>query len=217
MRFKKSAAHSSYTDTSVQGISHAGTGLIQIIADNFDADISPRNGKLSTHALAMIVIQPSAARSPENTEEEQIRRKKKEDMSPKLPEYDGLLNMSYQCTQKPAMIEVASTNASHKMDRFQQVSHSRAEENDLQFLRDAISLGNFPEYNGFNTKQCREQGHSTKPKTKVAYLPLMNNSPSDPKTMMSSIMKAKRITAAVGQEYVGHEIILTFVTMCSSD
>ena len=49
VRFKKSAAHASYKDTSVQGISHAGTGLIQIIADNFNADISPSNGCLPTH------------------------------------------------------------------------------------------------------------------------------------------------------------------------
>ena len=79
-KFKKSAAHASYTDTSVQGISHAGTDLIQIIADNFNADIlvtSP-NGKLSTHVLAMIVIQPLAAQSPETTEEnrsDEYRRK----------------------------------------------------------------------------------------------------------------------------------------------
>ena len=88
------------------------------------------------------------------------------------------------------------------MGRFQQVSNSRAEENDLQFLRDVISLENCPEYNGFNTKLCREQGHSTEPKTKVVYLPLMNSSPSDSKTMMRSIIKAKRITAEAGQENV---------------
>ena len=66
-------------------------------------------------------------------------------MSQKLLEYDGLLNATYQCTQKPAMIEVASTNASQKMERFQHVSNmyqTQAEENDLQFLRDSISLGN---------------------------------------------------------------------------
>ena len=45
-------------------------------------------------------------------------------------------------------------------------------------------------------------GATTKPKTNVVYLPLMNNSPSDPKTMMSSIMKAKTITSEAGQEYV---------------
>ena len=49
VRFRKSAAHASYKDTSVQGIYHAGTGLIQIIADNFDADIYPSNGCLPTY------------------------------------------------------------------------------------------------------------------------------------------------------------------------
>ena len=66
-----------------------------------------------------------------------------------------------------------------------------------------------------------------KPKTNVVYLPLMDSSPSDPKTMMTSIMKAKRITAEAGQEYVVNTadqqpfislgIILTSVTMWSSD
>ena len=67
----------------------------------------------------MIVIQPLAAESPENTGEEQIRWIKKEEMSQKIPEYDGLLNVTYRCTQKPAMIEVVSTNVSQKMGRFQ--------------------------------------------------------------------------------------------------
>ena len=53
-KFKKSAAHASYTDTSVQGISHAGIDLIQIIADNFNADIlvspSPMVSCLPTHS-----------------------------------------------------------------------------------------------------------------------------------------------------------------------
>ena len=62
-RFKKSAALASYTDTSVQGLADSSSGLVQIIADNFDADISSPNGKLSTHALAMIAIQPSEAES----------------------------------------------------------------------------------------------------------------------------------------------------------
>ncbi len=92
VRFKKSAAHA---DTSAQGIS----GLIQIIADNFDTDISFLNRKVSTYALAMIAIQPSEAKPSEKTSEEQIRRIKKEEMSQKLPENDDLLNVTYQCTK----------------------------------------------------------------------------------------------------------------------
>lgn len=38
VRFKKSAAHASYTDTSVHGIFDFSAGFIRIIADIFDAD-----------------------------------------------------------------------------------------------------------------------------------------------------------------------------------
>ena len=73
-RFKKAAALAAFTDTCVQGITDARTGLIQIIFDNFDADISSTNGKLSTHALAMIAIsQPSSAQSEKNISGESIR------------------------------------------------------------------------------------------------------------------------------------------------
>ena len=101
------------------------------------------------------------------------------------------------------MTSVPCPRLSQKMTKFQQVSNSRAEENDLQFLLDVISQESCPEYNGCNnTELCREQGHSIKPKTKVVYLPLMDSSPSDPKTMMTSIMKPKKITEA------GHESVV---------
>ena len=41
----------------LSGISPAKSGLIQVVADNFDADISAQNGKLSTHSLALLVTQ----------------------------------------------------------------------------------------------------------------------------------------------------------------
>ena len=56
--FKKSAAVAAAVDPSQQGISDARQGLIQVVADNFDCDISSPNGKLSTHSLAMIITQP---------------------------------------------------------------------------------------------------------------------------------------------------------------
>ena len=53
-RFKQSAT----TDWNVHGVSSTDDGLVQVIIDNFDADVSSVNGKLSSHALAMIVTQP---------------------------------------------------------------------------------------------------------------------------------------------------------------
>lgn len=57
LRFKKSAAVVAASDLSKQGISDANDGLVQVVCDNFDADISSQNGKLSTHSLAMIITQ----------------------------------------------------------------------------------------------------------------------------------------------------------------
>ena len=56
-RFKKSAAVAASASANKQGISDCKEGLIQVVIDNFDADISSQNGKISTHSLAMLVSQ----------------------------------------------------------------------------------------------------------------------------------------------------------------
>ena len=43
--FKKSAAKAAVADLKMSGISNAADGLVQAIADNFDADISSQNGR----------------------------------------------------------------------------------------------------------------------------------------------------------------------------
>ena len=58
LRFKKSAAVAAVSNSTLQGIS-INNGLIQMVVDNFDADISSQNGKISTHSLAMLIMQPS--------------------------------------------------------------------------------------------------------------------------------------------------------------
>ena len=49
LRFKKSAALAATKDTNLSGIKDGSMGLIQVMADNFDADISSQNGKSTTH------------------------------------------------------------------------------------------------------------------------------------------------------------------------
>lgn len=63
------------------------------------------------------------------------------------------------------------------------------------------SDGKVPEWSGWNTRQCRLQGHAPTPKTHVIYHPLIMAKPSDPSTVYTSIIKAQSITAAAGQEY----------------
>ena len=78
LRFKKSAAVVASKNTKYTAISRAEDGLVQIVADNFDADISSQNGKLSTHSLAMIVTQPDINA---HQQEQSIQRLTKSDMS----------------------------------------------------------------------------------------------------------------------------------------
>ena len=55
LHFKKSAAVAADVDPNQQGITDARQGLIQVVADNFDCDISSPNGNLFTHSLATII------------------------------------------------------------------------------------------------------------------------------------------------------------------
>ena len=58
LRFKSSAAHAAAKSIEKLGISSSDGGLVQVIADNFDASISSPNDIKSTHALAILLTQP---------------------------------------------------------------------------------------------------------------------------------------------------------------
>ena len=61
---------------------------------------------------------------------------------------------------------------------------------------------NCPEFNGYNTQICRDQGHSSKFKTKAMYMPLIDIMPSDPHTIMTALHQAQQITSDRGEDYV---------------
>ena len=63
-RFKKSAAKAAVADLKMSGVSNAADGLVQAIADNFDADTSFQNGRQSTHSLAVLLTLYSQAPPP---------------------------------------------------------------------------------------------------------------------------------------------------------
>lgn len=69
LRFKASAAVAATQDVqnNLRAITDAKHGLIQAVADNFDANISSQNGLRSTHALALLLTQedrPQADHTP---------------------------------------------------------------------------------------------------------------------------------------------------------
>ena len=57
-------------------------------------------------------------------------------------------------------------------------------------MKDMNASADCPEYHGFHTKVCCEQGHFLKRKTSIVYLPLIYKAPADPATIMSDMLKA---------------------------
>ena len=58
-----------------------------------------------------------------------------------------------------------------------------------------------PDFHGFNTRAIRESGQSTKPKTKLIFIPLIDQTPSDPSVMMTAMIEAEKLTNEAGQAY----------------
>ena len=107
LRFKKSVAHAASRERHLQGLMDSKVGLVQTVADNFDANIASPNGLKSTHSLALLQTQLQ-----EYTEDNQvsdnptIRRLRKEELKeePTLP----VDIQHYNGPWKPAMSEACT-------------------------------------------------------------------------------------------------------------
>ncbi|CAB4014506.1 Hypothetical predicted protein [Paramuricea clavata] len=175
LRFKKSAALAATKDIKLSGINHGGLGLIQAVADNFDADISSQNGNMSTHSLAMLITQPSNASDDDLSTRESIQRVKKSEMSEDID------------FEIPVLCSAI-------------LSERRAKVLDIAFLRDVTNTEACLEYNGYNTRLTRQQGVSMQPKTTAVYLTLIHMTSSDPDTIMTAVHEAKRLSKKRGQK-----------------
>ena len=193
-RFKKSAAVASLSSEGHGGMKAHREGLIQVVVDNFDANISSQNGKSSTHALAMIITQPGQ----DDELEETVRISRLTRANRRLPIEDDTEIVEYFTTEKkpsmpqrnPSRQEDASCNA------------GEAERLDFVFLRQILNEPDCPEFCGYNVRQMREAGAKQSNKTNVEYLPLIDNPPSAPATMMTAMLKAEERCQALGQKYV---------------
>lgn len=199
-RFKASAANAATENRDLMGLSSHEAGLVQAVADNFDANISSQNGLRSTHALAILITQPQVEASNDydgNT----IRRLKKDEMKDEVG--NEVPVQRYQGKKKPSM-PLSESNHSPptlKLLAQQNISLRRAKETDLMFLKDVTSQANTPEFNGYNTQLARNQGHSISSGTKAVYLPLLDMVPSDPDTIYTAMVEAERLTKQTGQMF----------------
>ena len=74
----------------------------------------------------------------------------------------------------------------------QRILVQRSKFHDFDFLR-ITTMPSTPEFGGFNTKLTWMQGQGLKPRTKAMYTSLTDMTPSDPTTMKSAMLEAKRL------------------------
>ena len=192
-RFLRSATVQAARDTALAGLTDVSVGgLVQVIIDNFDAVIHSQN-------LAMIVTQP---RPPPITHDVTIPRLSKEQMKEPI-DLDQTV-VRYRGPKKPDMPVQFSLNLkpSDELEQAVGISLNRARELDFNFLSSVLQEANTPEYNGFNTRICRETGMMPASKSAVRYMPLLYMKPADPDTVNTAIVNGLRIVQELNQEYL---------------
>ena len=81
-RFKASAVKAAVDQSSRRRVADASRGLIQVVVDNFDANIASQNGLVSTHSLAMLLAFKDET-AEAHTDDTTIRRLTRDEM--KIP------------------------------------------------------------------------------------------------------------------------------------
>ena len=187
------------------GLFDSTNGLVQVVADNFDTEISSQNGQKSTHGLAMIITQagqPKPGAVADIPEIPTIKRLKWEQTKASslilgkvnVQHYHGSKkpDMPVQCgVQVPTLVFLAS----------REISLDRAAFEDMSFLRQVTGDSPCPEYSGFNTKHARESGQQPGHKTGIVYTPFLDMVPAEPDTMKTAMVEAQRLTLLTGQEW----------------
>lgn len=202
LRFKKSVAHAASTEKHLQGLMDSKVGLVQAVADNFDANIASPNGLKATHSLALLLtqIQDDDSQMEDLSEVSPTVRRLRKDELKKEPTLPVAVH-HYHGPMKPAMPEASCLHQVLPLHVLaaKVISVNRAQEADYMFLRRITEDESTPEYNGFNTAMARAQGHTTRPATKAIYTPLIDMKPSDPDTIMTAMVEARRMTRGTNQ------------------
>ena len=150
LQFKKSAAVAATENANLRGVSDSRPAMIQTVVDNFDADISSQNGKVSTHSLAVLMTQTVETNSSASSCET-IKRLPRSEMTESV---DYKLEIEhYRGVKKPEMPVEKSKRLvpSLKLLASMEISLKRANKTDLAFAQDLIKSDQCPEFNGYNT------------------------------------------------------------------
>ncbi|KAL8588411.1 hypothetical protein ACOMHN_029580 [Nucella lapillus] len=185
---------------------HSSHGLVQVVADNFDTQISSQNGHKSTHGLAMILTQANYQKPQLLSQDHDTPRIKR--LSKTETKADNLMLGEvkvhrYMGAKKPPMPEEFCQRVVPSLAFLanQQISLNRAATEDLAFFKQVLKSEPGPEYSGFNTQRARSAGQQPQPKTAVVYSPFLDMVPAEPDTMKTAMVEAQRLTHLTGQEW----------------
>lgn len=132
LRFKRSSAVAKYLQQcGERQIPVQVDTLVQIIIDNFDAELSSPNGLVSTHELALI---ETHSRVPSDTIDDTIPRINKTDMSkPIWSEEDDIVPYDGPC--KPIPPPLMPNKLPNDFFEAQRIAYERANNQDFDFLK----------------------------------------------------------------------------------
>ena len=173
-------------------------GLIQGVSDNFNANLSTRNGLKQTHSLASVILQHRKV--PQEDKREPIPRLKKCELaSAKLKEPEMKI---FKGQKKPSMPNCYAQRGVLPLRILcsQSIMVARSEAIDFQFMKEILTQPSVPDFAGYNTKQMRESGQIMKTKSKSIFRPLINKTPSDPSTMLTAMRDIEDASHQAGQQ-----------------
>jgi len=187
------------------GFGMAGSNVIKhCIYDNFDAEISSPNCKTCVHCLAMIMaeVRPPGTVSHGDVapKRKTIKRQPMQDRS-KPVEYNVQLE-TYNGPKKPLMPQEEAVHhiPSLSLLASQTITKQRAMDNDFAFLQDIHTDSKCPEYNGYNTRLCRQAGILPQPHTEVAFVPLIDRPPAHHDTTKTAINRGLSLARTAGED-----------------
>ena len=83
-----------------------------------------------------------------------------------------------------------------------QITQSQlSSEKNFMFLKETLTNSKVPGFHGFDTRANGESGQSTKPKMKLIYIPLIDQTPSDLSTIMTAMIETEKLRNEPGQAY----------------
>lgn len=173
LRFRMSAATASKQVTSrgLVNTSLSRAGLVQVVVDNFDANISSQNGLRSTHGFAMLLT----CETGENAKKlDTTPRLRKEDMTSQI-ERDVPVHR-YDGPKKPEMPPTRATKSvlSLRVLASQVVAANWPPVGDFYFFSRIVGRNACPEWNGFNSHLNRTEVQTMIPATTCVYTPLID-------------------------------------------